>query len=29
MGHSESWARVTFYRSKMKLKEMMNDENEM
>ena len=29
MGHSESWARITFYRAKKKLKEMMNDENEM
>ena len=29
MGHSESWARVTFYRAKKKLKEMISDENEM
>ena len=29
MGHSESWARVTFYRAKKKLKEMMSNENEM
>ena len=29
MGHSESWARITFYRAKNKLKEMMNDENEL
>lgn len=29
MGRSESWARVTYYRAKSKLKEMMSDENEM
>ncbi len=29
MGRTESWARVTYYRAKSKLKEMMSDENEM
>lgn len=27
LGKSENWARVTFYRSKTKLKELMDDEN--